>query len=167
MAAILTETLQQGVQAGPLAGYPLVDLEVGVRALPVTPGQTTLLGVRAAAQHGLAVAIRAAAPTLLEPVMQVEVTAPTESSGRVLGALQQKRGRIEGVEGRDGIDIIRASVPLAAMFGYMTELRSATQGRGSFTMTLSHYDQAPPATLARFGLTPYAPRSPAPPVPAG
>jgi elongation factor G len=154
LAVILTETLQQGVQSGPLAGYPLVDLAVEVVEVPVTPGTTTLLGVRAAAQRGLALAIREGAPTLLEPVMMVEVTAPAESSGRVLGALQQKRGRVEGVEGRDAFDVVRASVPLSGMFGYMTELRSATQGRGSFTMAFSHYDQAPPATLARFGINP-------------
>ena len=154
LAAALEETLRQGVQTGPLAGYPLVDLEVAVIAVPVTPGTTTILGVRAAAQRGLAVAIRGGAPTLLEPVMAVEITAPAESSGKVLGALQQKRGRIDGVEGRGGIDVVRASVPLSGMFGYMTELRSSTQGRGSFTMAFSHYDQAPPALLARFGFTP-------------
>jgi elongation factor G len=84
--------------------------------------------------------------------MALEVTAPPEYSGRVLGSLQQKRGRVEGLESREVYEIIHASVPLAEMFGYMTELRSATQGRGSFAMTFSHYDQAPPATLARFGI---------------
>jgi elongation factor G len=98
-------------------------------------------------------AVRAAAPTLLEPVMLVEVTSPPESSGRVLGGLQQKNGRIEGMTGGESFEVIRASVPLAGMFGYMTELRSVTQGRGTFTMTFSHYEQAPPATLARFGLS--------------
>lgn len=148
----LEETLRQGVQAGPLAGYPLVDLAVEVTEVPYLAGSTTLLGVRAAAQRGLALAVREAGPTLLEPVMMLEVTTPTEYSGRVLGGLQQKRGRVEGLESRETYDVVRASVPLAGMFGYMTELRSATQGRGSFTMAFSHYDQAPPATLARFGL---------------
>ena len=145
-------TLRQGVQTGPLAGYPLVDLGIEVTDLAYLPGATTLLGVRAAAQRGLSLAVRAAAPTLLEPVMALEVTTPAEYSGRVLGGLQQKHGRVEGLESREAFDVIRASVPLAGMFGYMTELRSATQGRGSFTMAFSHYDQAPPATLARFGL---------------
>jgi elongation factor G len=151
--AALDETLRQGVQAGPLAGYPLVDLAVEVTAAPYLSGSTTLLGVRAAAQRGLALAVREAGPTLLEPIMALEVTTPTEYSGRVLGGLQQKRGRVEGLESREIYDVVRASVPLAGMFGYMTELRSATQGRGSFTMAFSHYDQAPPATLARFGLS--------------
>ncbi|TLM65968.1 MAG: elongation factor G [Deltaproteobacteria bacterium] len=150
--AALQETLEQGARVGPLAGYPLVDVAVEVVDVPFLPGATTLLGVRAAAQRGLVMAVRAAGATLLEPVMALEVTTPGEFSGRVLGGLQQKRGRVEGLESREGYDIIRATVPLAAMFGYMTELRSATQGRGSFTMAFSHYDQAPPATLARFGL---------------
>jgi len=155
LLAALNTTLQQGVQSGPLAGYPLVDLAVEITEVPYLVGSTTLLGVRAAAQRGLALAVREAAPTLLEPVMALEVTAPAEYSGRVLGGLQQKRGRIEGLASRESLEVVRASVPLAEMFGYMTELRSATQGRGSFTMAFSHYDQAPAATLARFGLAPF------------
>jgi elongation factor G len=150
----LGQTLRQGAQAGPLAGYPLVDLAITVAELPYLPGWTTLLGVRAAAQRGLALAVREAGPTLLEPIMSLEVTTPAEYSGRVLGGLQQKRGRIEGLESREAYEVVRASVSLGEMFGYMTELRSATQGRASFTMAFSHYDQAPPATLARFGLPP-------------
>lgn len=150
----LEETLRQGAQTGPLAGYPLVDLAVDVTQVPFQPGSTTLLGVRAAAQRGLAMAVRAASPTLLEPVMALEVTTPAEYSGRVLGGLQQKRGRVEGLESRETFEIVRASVPLSGMFGYMTELRSATQGRGSYTMAFSHYDLAPAATLARFGINP-------------
>jgi elongation factor G len=67
--------------------------------------------------------------------------------------LQQKRGRVEGMTGGETFEVVRAGVPLAEMFGYMTELRSITQGRGTFTMAFSHYEQAPPVTLARFGLT--------------
>jgi len=152
--AALEDTLRQGAQVGPLAGFPLVDLAVEVTEVPYLSGSTTLLGVRAAAQRGLALAVREAGPTLLEPIIALEVTAPSEYSGRVLGGLQQKHGRVEGLESREVYDVVRATVPLAGMFGYMTELRSATQGRGSFTMAFSHYDQAPPATLARFGLNP-------------
>ncbi len=153
LLAILAETLQQGVLVGPLAGYPLVDLAVAVAAVPYVAGHTTVVGVRAAAQRGLVMAVRAAAPTLLEPIVTVEVTSPPECSGRVLGGLQQKRGRVEGMTAGEGFEVIRAGVPLAEMFGYMTELRSISQGRGTFTMAFSHYEQAPPATLARFGLT--------------
>jgi len=153
LLAILAETLQQGVLAGPLAGYPLVDLAVEVVAVPYLAGHTSVAGVRAAAQRGLVMAVRTAAPTLLEPVMTVAVTSPQECSGRVLGGLQQKRGRVEGMTTGEGFEVIRAGVPLAEMFGYMTELRSISQGRGTFTMAFSYYELAPPATLARFGLT--------------
>jgi elongation factor G len=130
----------------------MVDLSVVVEHVPIEPGVTSALGVRAAAQRGLTLAVRAAKPILLEPVMALEITLPNEFSGKVLGTLQQKSGRIEGMESRDVIDIIHAHVPLSEMFGYMTELRSATQGRGSFTMEFSHYDKAPDAVLKRFGL---------------
>ena len=148
----LDETLNMAVQSGVQLGYPMVDLSIVVEQVPVTPGETTALGVRAAAQRGLTLAARAARPVLLEPVMALEITAPNEFSGKVLGGLQQKRGRVEGMESRDVVDIVRAYVPLAEMFGYMTELRSASQGRGSFTMEFSHYDRAPDAILEKFGL---------------
>jgi elongation factor G len=83
--------------------------------------------------------------------MALEVTVPSEHAGKVLGTLQQKRGRVEGMLSRNDIEVIRASVPLSEMFGYMTELRSATRGRGTFTMEFSHFDQAPEETLRRFG----------------
>ncbi|MBW2690447.1 MAG: elongation factor G, partial [Deltaproteobacteria bacterium] len=91
-------------------------------------------------------------PILLEPIMALEITSPNEFSGKVLGNLQKKHGRVEGMESREVVDVVRAHIPLSEMFGYMTELRSATQGRGSFTMEFSHYDKAPAAVLERFGL---------------
>jgi elongation factor G len=152
LLAVLDETLRLAVQSGVQVGYPMVDLSLVVERVPVTPGVTSALGLRAAAQRGLSLAARAAKPVLLEPVMALEITSPNEFSGKVLGNLQQKRGRVEGMESRDVADIVRAHVPLSEMFGYMTELRSATQGRGSFTMEFSHYDKAPDAVLKRFGL---------------
>ncbi len=148
----LEETLGMAVRAGVQVGYPMVDMSLVVERVPLDPGVTTALGVRAAAQRGLMLAVRAARPILLEPVMALAITLPNEFSGKVLGTLQQKSGRIEGLESRDVIDTIRALVPLSEMFGYMTELRSATQGRGSFTMEFSHYDKAPKAVMERFGL---------------
>jgi elongation factor G len=148
----LHETLLLSVQAGVQIGYPMVDLSIIVESVPVIPGETTALGVRAAAQRGLSQAAQAARPVLLEPVMALEITSPNDFSGKVHSSLQQKRGRVEGMESRDVVDIVRAHVPLAEMFGYMTELRSATQGRGSFTMEFSHYDRAPDSVLEKFGL---------------
>lgn len=147
----LDETLRRAVHSGVQIGYPMVDLQIVVEQVPVTPA-TSLLGVRAAAQRGFVLAVRAARPILLEPVMALEITAPNEFSGKVLSRLQQKRGRVEGLQSRATVDLVRAHVPLSEMFGYMTELRSATQGRGSFTMEFSHYDRAPNAVLERFGL---------------
>lgn len=148
----LEETFEQVGRSGLLVGYPLVDLEIAVEDLPYNAGRTTATGVRAALQRGLMMAVRAAGPTLLEPVMGLEITVPSEFSGKVLGGLQQKKSRVDGHTVQGGVDIIRASVPLSEMFGYMTELRSASQGRASFTMEFSHYDLAPATTLERFGL---------------
>jgi elongation factor G len=148
----LNETLHTAVQAGVQVGYPMVDVSIVVEDVPYHPGETTETGIRAAAQRGLILAARSAGPILLEPVMGLEITAPNEFSGKVLGGLQQKRGRVEGMVSKEVIDIVRAYIPLSEMFGYMTELRSATQGRGSFTMEFSHYERATDSVLEKFGL---------------
>jgi len=148
----ILDTLRLATQAGVQIGYPMVDMTISVEAVPIVPGTTTTLGVRAAAQRGLDQAVRAAGPILLEPVMALEITCPHDFSGKALGGLQQKHGRVEGMESGEVVALIRAQVPLSEMFGYMTELRSATQGRGSFTMEFSHYDRAPDAVLQKFGL---------------
>lgn len=148
----LKNSLRQCCEAGCISGYPLTDLEVRLLEAPFEPGLTTELGLRAAAQKGLVMAARAAGPYLLEPVMSLELTVPAESAGKVLGALQQRRGRVEGVESRDDLEIIRALAPLVCMFGYMTELRSVTRGRGGYTMQFSQFDRAPKEIQSRFGL---------------
>ncbi|WP_305043524.1 elongation factor G [Geoalkalibacter sp.] len=148
---LIEESLRQACRGGVRAGYPLIDLRVRVEEAPLIPGQTTDLGLRAALQRGFALAAREAAPTLLEPVMALELTVPSDYTGKVLGTLQQKRGQVEGMQSRGAVDVIRAQVPLVEMFGYMTELRSATKGRGTYTLEFSHFDQAPPETLRRFG----------------
>jgi len=84
--------------------------------------------------------------------MALEIIIPEEYAGKVLGTLQQKRGRVEGIDAREGEQVIAAQVPLAEMFGYMTELRSATKGRGTFTMEFARFDDAPAETQRRFGL---------------
>ncbi|MFA7534862.1 MAG: elongation factor G [Desulfuromonadales bacterium] len=147
----LEDALRQACAAGACAGYPLTDLEVRVVEAPFESGITTENGLRAAAQRGLALAARQGSPALLEPLMRLELIVPGENAGRALGSLQQKRGRIEGMQSRGDTEIIRALVPLSEMFGYMTELRSATRGRGTFTMEFSHFDLAPAEILQRFG----------------
>ena len=148
----LGESLELGCAAGVLAGYPLTDLEVRVVEAPCQPGVTTDLGLRAAAQRGLTMAARKGMPTLLEPVMALELTVPADCAGRVIGTLQQKHGQIEGMQVRGAMEVIRARAPLSEMFGYMTELRSATKGRGTFTMEFSHFDLAPAEVRHRFGV---------------
>ena len=148
---LLAESLKQACDAGCRTGYPLTDLEVRVMEVPFQQGITTELGLRAAGQRGLMQAASSAL-VLLEPVMALEIIVPEDYAGKVLGTLQQKRGRIEGIDAREGEEVIAAHVPLSEMFGYMTELRSATRGRGTFTMEFSRFDTAPPETQRKFGL---------------
>jgi elongation factor G len=149
---LLQQSLTSICSGGTVAGYPLIDLSVEVLEVPFVSGLTTELGLRAAAQRGVMMAAREGRPLLLEPVMRLELLVPGEYAGKVLGSLQQKRGRVEGMLSRGDLEVIRARVPLIEMFGYMTELRSATKGRGTFSMEFSHYDDAPAEVLKRFGL---------------
>jgi len=87
--------------------------------------------------------MRKAGPVLLEPYMRVEVVMPEEYMGDVMGDISSRRGRIEGMEPRGGVQVVRAFVPLSDMFGYATDLRSKTQGRGLFTMQFDHYEAVP------------------------
>ncbi len=148
----LEASLEQGCAAGVQAGYPLTDLRVEVVEAPCETGSTTEAGLLAAAQRGLAVAARQGQPTLLEPIMALELMVPRESAGKVLGSLQQKRGRIDGMESHGEMETIKALVPLTEMFDYMTELRSATKGRGTFSMEFSQYGQAPDKILQKFSM---------------
>jgi elongation factor G len=148
----LLASLEQGCAAGVQAGYPLTDLRVTVVEAPYEAGITTEAGLLAAAQRGFAVAARQGKPTLLEPIMAVELMVPRENAGKVLGTLQQKRGRIDGMEDHGEMETIQAQVPLTEMFDYVTELRSATKGRGTFTMEFSQYDQAPDEVLQKFSM---------------
>jgi len=155
LMAALEQSLQQGCLGGCRTGYPLTDLEVRLVEIPVEPGAPVPSepALRAAARRGIAMAAREAGPLLLEPVMSLELELPTESLGRVLGSLQQKRGRVEGLDQRGDRELVRASVPLAEMFGYMTELRSATKGRGGYTMEFHGFEEAPAEVQKQFGLT--------------
>jgi elongation factor G len=155
LLAAVEQSLQQGCLGGCLTGYPLTDLQVQVLEIPVEsatvpPSEPALRG---AARRGLIMAAREAGPLLLEPIMSLELELPTESLGKVLGSLQQKRGRVEGLDRRGDNQVVRATVPLAEMFGYMTELRSATKGRGSYTMEFQRFEEAPAAVQESFGLS--------------
>lgn len=149
---LLEESLVRACAAGCMTGYPLTDLEVRVLEAPFEPGFTTPHGLRAAAQRGVVLTAREGGVILLEPIMALEIVAPGESAGKVLGSLLQKRGKVEGVETRGDIEVVLALVPLAEMFGYMTELRSATKGRGTYTMEFARFETAPQEVMRRFGL---------------
>ncbi|MCF6178995.1 MAG: elongation factor G [Geopsychrobacter sp.] len=150
----LIPLIEQACQSGPIAGYPLTDLHISILDIPYDSVKTTARGIHAALQLGIVKAMRTAAPTLLEPVRKLEITTPSEHTGRVIASLQQKGGQVAGILTLTDQDQIRADIPLTRIFGYMTELRSATKGRGSFTMEFSHFDQAPQETLHRFNLSP-------------
>lgn len=152
LLAAVEHSLGQACLAGCRTGYPLTNLTVELLEIPFEPGLTTETGLKAAAQRGITLAAREAGPYLLEPLMALELTVPAEYLGRVLGSLQQKNGRVEGVVNQGESQVVKATVPLSAMFGYMTELRSITKGRGSYTMEFSHFEAAPAEVQQRFGL---------------
>ncbi len=139
--AALKNAVDEGLTSGVVRGYPVLDAWVHVVGGSFTPGMSTELGYRLACSLALKKALAEAAPALLEPVMKVEVVTPEEFMGEVIGDLNSRSGSVEGVEPKAGANIVRALVPLAAMFGYSTSLRSATQGRAMYTMQFSHYDR--------------------------
>ena len=147
------ESLQQGCRSGGMTGYPLTDLAVQVQEIPLAAGLPSEPALRTVALRGLVLAAREGGALLLEPIMALELEVPTENLGRVLGTLQQKRGRVEGMEQRGDREVVRAIVPLAEMFGYMTELRSITRGRGSYSMEFLRFEEAPSGIQEQFGLT--------------
>jgi elongation factor G len=152
LLAAVGESLHQGCLCGCRTGYRLTDLEVEVVEIPLEAGLPTEPGLRAAARRGLVLAAREGGPLLLEPIMSLELEVPPENLGRVLGTLQQKRGQVAGMEQRGDSEVVRATVPLAEMFGYMTELRSCTRGRGSYTMEFLRFEEAPAGIQEQFGL---------------
>jgi len=147
MAAVRNGVLES-LSSGFLAGYPLVGLEVTLLDAAVDPELSTDMAFRAAGAQAFREAVEQAQPTLLEPMMDLEVVAPELFIGDVLGDLNARGARIQALEPRPGgTQAVRAFVPLAKMFGYATDLRSATQGRGTFTMEFHHYAPVEPAQL--------------------
>jgi elongation factor G len=133
----------EAMEGGVLAGYPINNLKVTIYDGSYHDVDSSEMAFKIAGSMALKDAVRNAKPVLLEPVMSVEVVVPDEYMGSVNGDLIGRRGRLEGVERRGGTQIIRAMVPLSEMFGYATEIRSRTQGRGSFTMHFGRYEEAP------------------------
>jgi len=135
--------LEDAMQNGVLAGYPLIDIKAKLFDGSYHDVDSSEMAFKVAASLALKNAAQKCNPVLLEPVMKVEVVIPEEYMGDIMGDVTSRRGRVEGMEARGNAQVVKAMVPLAEMFGYATALRSNTQGRGTFTMHFDHYEEVP------------------------
>ena len=139
--------VQKGIQsvlgAGPLAGFPMVDIKAELLDGAYHDVDSSVLAFEIASRAAFREAIQKAGPRLLEPVMKVEVVTPEDYVGDVIGDLNSRRGQIQGTEPRGIAQVVNAMVPLANMFGYVNQLRSMSQGRAQYTMQFDHYEQVP------------------------
>jgi elongation factor G len=135
--------IEEAMKNGVLAGYELIDIRATLVDGSYHDVDSSEMAFKIAGSLALKEAGKKCNPVLLEPMMRVEVTVPEEYMGDVMGDINSRRGRIEGMESRSGAQVIRAFVPLAEMFGYATTLRSRTQGRGTYTMFFDHYEEVP------------------------
>ncbi|PSR21406.1 MAG: elongation factor G [Sulfobacillus acidophilus] len=136
--------VKEAMQSGVLAGYPTIDVRVTIYDGSYHEVDSSEMAFKIAGSIGFKEGAKKANPVLLEPIMSVEVVVPEDYMGDIIGDLNARRGRIEGMEPRPGgVQAIRGFVPLAEMFGYATDLRSRTQGRGTYTMQFAHYEEAP------------------------
>jgi elongation factor G len=135
--------VREAAENGVLAGYPMVDVSVTLYDGSYHDVDSSEMAFKIAGSIGFKNAVQQAQPVLLEPMMQVQVLVPEEYMGDVIGDINSRRGHITNMEPRNGIQVIDAVVPLGEMFGYATDLRSRTQGRGNYTMQFSHYAEVP------------------------
>ena len=135
--------LKDALQNGVLAGFPLVDIKAKLYDGSYHDVDSSETAFKVAASLALRNAAKKANPTILEPMMAVEVTVPEEYLGDVMGHVSSRRGRIEGTQTRGNAQIVKSLIPLSEMFGYATTLRSSTQGRGTFSMQFDHYEDVP------------------------
>jgi elongation factor G len=140
----IQEGVKEAMEAGLLAGFPLTDIKVTLVAGSFHEVDSTPLAFKIAGSLALKEAVSRANPVLLEPLMKLEVVSPDEYLGGIVGDLNSRRGKIEGMEMRGTSRVVRAQVPLAEMFGYATILRTLTQGRGVFSLEFQQYEIAPP-----------------------
>ena len=135
----VVKTMEDGI----LAGYPIVDVEVTVYDGSYHSVDSSELAFKLAGTKAFKDAFSKSSPFLLEPIVNVEVTAPEEYTGTIIGDLNAKRGRMQGMEVQGGLQVIKAQAPVSEMFKFSNELRSITGGSGSFTMEFSHYEEVP------------------------
>lgn len=147
--------LKDAMENGVLAGFPLVDIKAKLYDGSYHDVDSSETAFKVAASMALKAAAKKANPSILEPMMAVEITVPEEYFGDVMGHINARRGRVEGSEIRGNAQVVKGLIPLAEMFGYATTLRSATQGRGTFSMTFDHYEDVPKSIaeeiIAKYG----------------
>ncbi len=136
--------VKEAMETGVVAGYPMTDIKVTLFDGSYHEVDSSEMAFKIAGSIAFKEGAKKANPVLLEPIMEVEVTTPEEFMGDVIGDLNKRRGRVQGMEARGNAQVIRALVPLAEMFGYATDLRSMTQGRATYIMRFSHYEEVPP-----------------------
>jgi elongation factor G len=136
--------VEEALESGIRAGYPMVDVRVTLTDGKYHDTDSSEIAFKIAGSLALQEAARRAKPVLLEPVFSVEVTVPEEFMGDVIGDLNRRRGRIEGMEERGNAKVVRGYVPLSEMFGYVGDLRSMSQGRATYTMQFDRYEEVPP-----------------------
>ena len=137
----MEDGIREGVLSGVLAGYPVIDVRIVILGGTIKEGESTALGCRIAASSAFRDGCLKADPVLLEPIMMVNIMTPSEFMGEVIGDINARRGEIQAIAPKGAVSEIKARVPLKAMFGYSTDLRSATQGRAVFTMQFFAYDK--------------------------
>jgi elongation factor G len=131
------------MDSGVLAGYPVVDIKATLHDGSFHEVDSSEIAFKIAGSMAFREASKKAKPVLLEPVMSVEVVTPEEYMGDVIGDLNSRRGKIQEMTKRGAVQVVKAMVPLSDMFGYATDLRSKTQGRATFTMQFSRYEEVP------------------------
>jgi elongation factor G len=135
--------IREKLETGIYAGYPMVDVKVTLIDGSFHEVDSSEMAFKIAGSMAIQDAVNKADPAILEPIMRVEVVMPEEFMGDVIGDLNKRRGHLEGMDNRGGTQVVRAFVPLAEMFGYVTDLRSMTQGRATSSMEFSHYSEVP------------------------
>lgn len=141
------EGIIEGANNGTVAGYPVIDFKVRIVDGSFHEVDSSEMAFKMAGIFAFKEAMKKAKPILLEPIMSVEVTCPEEYQGDIMGDLNRRRGQIQNMETRNSVTIITAKVPLEAMFGYATDVRSLSKGRASYSMTPSHFEQVPANVL--------------------
>jgi elongation factor G len=140
--------LESVLGSGVIAGFPVVDLKVTLIDGRYHDVDSSALAFEICSRAALREALQKGSSVLLEPIMKVEVVTPEDYTGSVIGDLNSRRGQIQGQDRRGNANIVNAMVPLANMFGYVSNLRSMSQGRATFTMQFDHYEQVPSAVAA-------------------